>query len=146
MAQGDLAEAQEAYGEGLEIAKRLAESDPSNSQWQRDLSVSYDRLGDVAVAQGDLAEAQEAYEEGLEVAKRLAESDPNISQWQRDLWVSYWRLADVAERDNRSKEAQQYWGRAYRVLSMIKSQGLHISPEDEQYLESLRQRVHTNKD
>ena len=37
------------------IHDRLAAADPGNAGWQRDLSVSWDRIGDVRVAQGDLA-------------------------------------------------------------------------------------------
>ena len=53
-AQGDLAGALKAYSDGLAIADRLAKSDPGNAGWQRDLSVSYEKVGDVQVAQGDL--------------------------------------------------------------------------------------------
>jgi CHAT domain len=47
--------ARTAYQAGLDIAVRLGAADPANTGWQRDLSVSQDRLGDVAVAVGDLA-------------------------------------------------------------------------------------------
>ena len=43
-----------SYRDSLAIADRLAKSDPGNAGWQRDLSVSYDKVGDVLVAQGDL--------------------------------------------------------------------------------------------
>ena len=59
MAAGDLGAAAEHYRAGLAIAERLAAADPTNTEWQRDLSVSRDRLGDVAVAAGDLAAAAE---------------------------------------------------------------------------------------
>jgi hypothetical protein len=39
-AQGDLAGAQRSYSNGRDIALKLAQSDPTNSQWQRDLSIS----------------------------------------------------------------------------------------------------------
>src|SRR6202022_2128529 len=47
---GDLDEALKAYGDGLAIAERLAAADRSNTQWQRDLSVSYSKVGEVLVA------------------------------------------------------------------------------------------------
>jgi hypothetical protein len=37
------------------VVERLATSEPANPEWQRDLSVSLDRLGEPATAQGDLA-------------------------------------------------------------------------------------------
>ena len=61
VAQGQLAEALNAYRAGLAIAERLAVADPGNAPWQRDLSVSHEKLGDVLVAQGQLAEALKAY-------------------------------------------------------------------------------------
>ena len=55
VAQGDLAGALKSYRDSLAIIERLAQSDPGNAGWQRDLSVSYIKVGDVQTAQGDLA-------------------------------------------------------------------------------------------
>jgi hypothetical protein len=49
-AQGDLAGALSSYKDSLAIMERLAKSDPSNAQWQRELSVSFIQVGDVQVA------------------------------------------------------------------------------------------------
>jgi tetratricopeptide (TPR) repeat protein len=75
--------------------ERLAKSDPGNSGWQRDLSVSDDKVGDVQVAQGDLAGALTSYRNSLAIRDRLAKSDPGNAGWQRDLSVSYERVGDV---------------------------------------------------
>ena len=47
-----------------DIIAKLAAADPGNAGWQRDLSVSWDKLGDVRVAQGDLAGALQAFTAG----------------------------------------------------------------------------------
>lgn len=60
---------------------------------------------------------------------------------QRDLYVSYWRLADLAEKQNNSREASTYWKQAFDVLSGINKRGLHLSPGDRQFLETLRGKV-----
>ncbi len=73
MAQGALADALKANRDSLAIAERLAKADPGNAGWQRDLSVSYNRVGDVVVAQGDLPEALKDYRDGLAIAERLAQ-------------------------------------------------------------------------
>ena len=57
MAQGDLAGALKSYQAKHDIIDRLAKSDPRNARWQRDLSVSLNKVGDVQAAQGDLAGA-----------------------------------------------------------------------------------------
>ena len=94
-AQGDLAAALESYRSGLAIAEKLAASDPSNTGWQRDLSVSHERIGDVRQSQGDLAAALESYRSGLAIAEKLAASDPSNTGWQRDLSVSHNKIGDV---------------------------------------------------
>jgi tetratricopeptide (TPR) repeat protein len=73
-----------------------ANTDPTNTQWQRDLSVSHNKLGDLATAAGDLTTARTAYQADLAIAERLAAADPTNTQWQRDLSVSHNKLGDLA--------------------------------------------------
>ena len=73
-AQGKLAEALQAYRDSLTIDERLAAADRSNVKWQRDLSVSYENIGDVLVKQGNLSEALRVYGEDLAIAERLAKA------------------------------------------------------------------------
>ena len=54
-----------AYQADLAIAEGLVKRDPTNTEWQRDLSVSHSQIGDVMVAQGDGAGALTAYQAGL---------------------------------------------------------------------------------
>src|SRR5205814_6178272 len=110
-----------------------------NTEWQRDLSVSYDRLGNVAVAQGKLDDAARAYGDGLVIRNKLAAGDPSNTAWQRDVWVSYWKLADLAERRNQTAQARGYWKQAFDVLSAIDKRGLHIPPEARKLLDQLRE-------
>ncbi|EJJ28030.1 hypothetical protein PMI11_03850, partial [Rhizobium sp. CF142] len=72
-AGGDTAGALEAHQAGLEIARTLAERDPSNVDWQRDLSISHNKIGDIRKAGGDTAGALEAYQASLDIRKTLAE-------------------------------------------------------------------------
>ncbi len=44
-AQGDLAAALTNYQASLAIRERLAQADPGNAGWQRDLAVSFGRVG-----------------------------------------------------------------------------------------------------
>jgi tetratricopeptide (TPR) repeat protein len=93
--QAGLAQALDSHRDGLAIVERLANSDPKNAGWQRDLSVSYQKVGDVEVEQGQYAQALDSYQHDLTVAKRLAESDPSNAGWQRDLSVSYQKVGNV---------------------------------------------------
>ena len=75
VAQGNLPAALTSYQASLAIRNRLAQSDPGNAGWQRDLSVSQDRIGDVQVAQGNLPAALTSYQASLAIRNRLAQSD-----------------------------------------------------------------------
>ena len=57
--RGNLPEALESYHEGLTTAERQVQADPGNAQWQYDLGISNERIGDVLIAQGNLADALE---------------------------------------------------------------------------------------
>jgi tetratricopeptide (TPR) repeat protein len=76
-------------------AYRKAEAAALRNGDERDLSVSFNRLGDVQVAQGDLAGALKSYRDSLAIAERLAKSDPGNAGWQCDLSVSFDRVGDV---------------------------------------------------
>jgi hypothetical protein len=75
VAQGNLPEAVKAFRNGFGIRDRLAKSDPDNAGWQRDLSVSFIKIGDVLVAQGNLPKALKSYRDGHAIAGRLAKAD-----------------------------------------------------------------------
>jgi hypothetical protein len=81
----------------LMLAEARLGNDPANTQWQRDLSVSHERIGDVLVAQGDGPGALTAYRQGLAIAETLTARDPANTQWQRDLVVSYVKLGEVTK-------------------------------------------------
>ena len=95
VAQGDGPGALAAYQAGLAIREGLAKRDPANTQWQRDLSVSQERIGNVLIAQGDGPGALAAYQAGLAIREGLAKRDPANTEWQRDLSVSNNKIGDV---------------------------------------------------
>jgi len=88
MAKGDRPSALSAYEAVLATARRAAARDPANALWQRDLSVSLNRIGEVRVTAGDRAGALEACEQSRAIAETLAARDPANAEWQRDLSVS----------------------------------------------------------
>jgi hypothetical protein len=97
VAAGDLEAARTAHQASLDIRQRLAAADPTNSEWQRDLSVSHNKLGDVAVAARDLEAARTAYQASLDIAERLAAADPTNTTWRRDLQTARQRMNDLPD-------------------------------------------------
>jgi tetratricopeptide (TPR) repeat protein len=105
VAQGGLDEALNAYRNDLAISERLAAADPSNTEWQRDLSISYEKVGDVLVAEGKLDEALRTYRDELAIVERLAAGDRSNTLWQNDLARSDERVGDVLMGQGKLDEA-----------------------------------------
>jgi tetratricopeptide (TPR) repeat protein len=134
-AQGDLAAALASYQVSLAIAERLAKADPGNAGWQRDLSVSHERIGDVQQAQGDLAAAVASYQASLAIAERLAKADPGNAGWQHDRIVSYVKLAGVDRKASRS-----FLTRALETAQQMQRRG-QLAPSDLWMLDDLTKRI-----
>jgi len=92
-AQGDLAGALKAFQDSLDIRQALAAADPGDAEARRDLSVSFNSIGDVRRAQGDLAGALKAFQDSFDIAQALAAADPGNAEARRDLAISYSDLA-----------------------------------------------------
>jgi tetratricopeptide (TPR) repeat protein len=91
----------------LAIRERLAAADPQNAGWQRDLSVSHNKIGDVLRAQGNLAQALDAFKASRAIAERLAAADPQNAEWQRDLAVSHERVGDLYAQSGETEKARE---------------------------------------
>ena len=95
LAAGDLSSAIRLARAIHQQTEVRATIDSTNTEWQRDLSVSRNKLGDLAVAAGNLDTAQQRFQNALTIRERLAALDPINAQWQRDLEISQQRIADV---------------------------------------------------
>ncbi len=105
-AQGQLKAAEAAFAEVLAISRKLAEQDPSNAGWRRNLAVAHSRMGGVLEAQGQLRAAEAAFAEALAISRRLAEQDPSNAGWQRSLAVAHSRMGGVLEAQGQLKAAE----------------------------------------
>jgi tetratricopeptide (TPR) repeat protein len=121
---GSLESAAATYQQAFALATRRAQLEPGAARWQRHLSVSNDRVGDVQVAQGNLGAALTSYLALRETAKRLSLLDPGTAQWQSDLAVSYNKFGDVqvVQGDLRAARAN------YEVAQEIRTRLLQREP------------------
>jgi hypothetical protein len=84
-AQGDLAAALSSYQASHDIFGRLAEADPGNAGWQRDLALSYGRVAIVEAQQGAREHALDALRQGRNIISRLARQSPSNGTLPNDL-------------------------------------------------------------
>jgi hypothetical protein len=85
----------QSYLEKLVTAKRLAESDPKNSQLQRDLAANCEKIGELQIARGEYTATLEGYRTSLSIFRPLTEREPENLRWQHDLVLSYIKVGDV---------------------------------------------------
>jgi tetratricopeptide (TPR) repeat protein len=89
----------QAAGRIYELAQATAAGEtvkaPDSAQSQRDLSVSYNKIGDVQRANGDAPAALKSFQASLAIRERLVAKDAGNTEWQRDLSVSYNKIGDV---------------------------------------------------
>ncbi len=97
------------------MEQELADADPGNTVYRRDLSISYERLADLARDSGDPARARHLYERSLTIRQQLADADPGNTVYRRDLSISYERLADLAMRTGDGETAAQWLAKALDV-------------------------------
>ena len=86
-----------------------------NTEYQRDLSVSCNKLGDVAVTTGKLDDARNWFERGFAAIKALTAADPSNAQWQGDLSTSYLNLGEVAVSAGKLDEARTWFEKALAI-------------------------------
>jgi len=97
--------------------------------WQRDLSVAYQKIGEVLERQGKLADALKAHRDSLDIDKRLIATDPGNTHWQRDLLVSQNKVGHVLEQQGNSEDALS----AYRDSLAIAQRLVVSDPSNTQW-------------
>ena len=115
----DYPAAEAAANAALEIAEEFAENFPDDPNLQRDRSVSYGILGDIAKARNDYSAAEGYYAKALEIREKLAEKYPEDPNLQRDLSVSYERLGYIAAARNVYNAAGWYYAKAIEISGRL---------------------------
>jgi tetratricopeptide (TPR) repeat protein len=95
MAQGDLNAARKAAEQSRAILVALVAANPTDTRYERDLAVTYDRIGDVLIALGDRAQALSSYRSSLNIRLRLASANPDDPATRSDLATSYRKIGDI---------------------------------------------------
>ena len=131
---GDLEQALRAYRQSKDIRQRLQTANPEDGQAARDLSVSYDNIGDDLLRRGqpgDLEQALTAFRQSKEIRQRLHDANPGDGQAARDLSVSHSQIGDVLLRRGQPGDLEQAltaYGQSKEILQRL----YDANPEDGQ--------------
>lgn len=121
--RGELAAALQGYQHHQALMLVLTQRAPDNTDWQRDLSVSYNQVGRVKQAQGDLAGAEQAYQQGLGILIRLTQRAPEDSDWQLGLSLSYSNLGRVKQAKGDLAGAEQAYLQGLGIMVKLTQRG-----------------------
>jgi len=116
--EASLLEAQESFDT---LKKRLLE-EPSNTNYQRAVSVSYSKLGNIQLRLGDNQAALVHYQTSLELDKKLRLQDPNNTRFQRDLSVSYNKLGNIQLRLGDTQAALDHYQASLELRKKLRLQ------------------------
>ncbi len=116
---GKTSEALRLYTKAQRAALRSAEDNPNDTNRQRDLSVSYEKIGNIQQAQGKLAEALQSFQSLIAITQKLAAADPSNTQWQRDLSVSYEKIGDIQQAENKLSEALKSYQSSMEIIQKL---------------------------
>jgi len=106
---GNSSKALATYQNSHDILKQLAQENPKNSEIQRSLSVSYTKLGKVAMRQDRKPAALEAYQQALTIDKKRVQQNPHDNQAQHDLSLDYYNLVEVYLQQGNPQAAKDYF-------------------------------------
>ncbi|MFI5459730.1 MAG: TIR domain-containing protein, partial [Isosphaerales bacterium] len=130
---GRMLDVRELWRRSAAMLQRLADAAPENASYARDLSVSFIKLGDLAVSGGDPAGARRYFADGLTIAKRLADAAPENADYARDLSIIYERLGDVARSGGDSAGARRYYADGLTIRKRLAD----AAPENADYARDL---------
>ncbi len=130
---GDLEMAKDSFERAQAIVIPQTARHPADTQAERDLSVSYNRIGGVLAAQGDQPAALAAYRKALDIAEKLAARDTANTQWQRDLSVSHEKIGNMLAAQGDGPESLD----AYRTSLEIRERLAARDPANTQWQRDL---------
>ncbi|MGH3935576.1 MAG: CHAT domain-containing protein [Pseudonocardiaceae bacterium] len=104
-ALGFTSQAVTRYRRLVDAFTQRAHAEPDRADYQRDLSISHERLGDLYRALGQGEQALKLYQQSLTIRERLAHAEPDRADYQRDLSISHQRLGLCFAELDRSGEA-----------------------------------------
>jgi tetratricopeptide (TPR) repeat protein len=109
--RNSLAKARRAFSAARDAAVRSGND--------RDLSASYQRIGNVQFAGGILAGALKSYRESLAFIERLMNSDPSNTGLQRDLATLHNKIGDVQVDQNNLRGALDSYRHSLRFIDRL---------------------------
>lgn len=119
VAQGNLLDAEKLYRENLQSRQRYVDNDPGNTIGQHDLSVGFNKVGDILQTQGKLEEAKNMFEKSQHIRETLLDKEPTNAQLQRELSVSFERIGNILQAQGQLEKAKTLFEKSQRIRAAL---------------------------
>jgi non-specific serine/threonine protein kinase/serine/threonine-protein kinase len=116
---GQRDKAGQSYRKALAIREALAAAAPENSEFQRQLSISYAKLGDILWIGTDMSGALEAYGKALALNQRIAAAAPDDARARSDLALAHGKFGYLLGANDRTAEALENTRKAVALMEEL---------------------------
>jgi tetratricopeptide (TPR) repeat protein len=123
-ANGKPTDALKSYQAALAIRTKLAEANPSDSEFQRDLAASYNNHGLLLKQIGKPADALKSLEAALAIRRKLADANPLVSEFQRQVAETRYNIDTALIATGKPADAL----RSYRAVLAIQQKLADANP------------------
>ena len=103
----------------LAIWQKLADANPAETNFQRELAISHHYSGYMFSDTGKSAEALVSYRKALAIREKLADANPAVPTFQRDLASSLNNIGIVLERTGKPEEALTAWRKVLVIFQRL---------------------------
>ena len=117
--QGAVGSARSAAERGLAIMEDLVKLDPANKQYQRELGVIFNKLGDARIMARAYAPALDLYQRAVAIYEKLADAAPDDDQLQEDLAGALGRVGSIQAVTAKRPEAIETFRHSSAVLESL---------------------------
>ena len=102
--------------------KDAVEQNPDRADFLRELSVSYNKMGDLMLSLGQGEQARLYFQKDLDIADRLAAQEPDRADFLRDLSVSYNKMGDLMRSLGQGEQALLHFKRSLDIAERLAAQ------------------------
>ena len=113
-----------------ERAAILSRSRPDNADFARDLSISFDNLGNMQQALGNTPAALAFYEDGRKIRQRLYDAAPDNADFARDLSISFNKLGNMQQALGNEQEAGNWFRKRFSLEARVLAQSFARNNRD----------------
>ncbi len=114
-------------------ADNLKKINPDSAEYARDLSISYERIGDIYKALGDTKNALNSYESSHKIFLDLRKRNPDSAEYARDLSVSFNKVGDIYKALGDTKNALNSYESSHKIFLDLRKR----NPDSAEYARDL---------